>query len=108
MHGKLDSDSVLQWECLERRFKSGAGVCWAGTLRTAVLPANERIEDGVYSHSEQLGREIRKVHSEGISQPPPSAAGGCSEWRGQNSVCCEGSRWVWENSIPQSSSGHRG
>lgn len=31
---------------------------------TAALPAKEeKIESGVYSHSMQLGRKIRKVHS---------------------------------------------
>ena len=38
-------------------------------------PGGERIEGEVCSHSVQLGREIRKVHSKGISWPQPCAAG---------------------------------
>ena len=39
MYGKLNSASVLQWECPERLFKRGAEVFWAGTSHTAALPA---------------------------------------------------------------------
>ena len=50
-------------------------MCWAETLRAAALPAMESIEGMVYFHSVQLDREIRKLHSEGISLSQPGAAG---------------------------------
>ena len=75
MYEKLDSDSALQWSAQKDFFQRGVETCWPETL-CVQLPSQQgqRLEGTIYSHLVQLGRLIKKVQNEVISQPQLSAA----------------------------------
>ena len=64
----VESWTVTQWQFPERLFEKVAETCWAGTLCKLLCQQGEKIEGMVCYQSVQLGKEIRKMHSEGISQ----------------------------------------
>ena len=76
VYGTRDSDSVLQCECPDGHFLKGElRHAEQGPHIQQHCQEGERTGDAVCSNSEQLGRLIRKVQSEGISWPQPDTAG---------------------------------